>query len=52
MMTEGEEFAKTLLKLFEEIARREKNKSVETGDYGAAFALAIVEGLAKEQTRN
>jgi hypothetical protein len=49
VMTEGSEFERTLLKLFEEIARREKDKSVEAGDYVSAFALAIVEGFTKEQ---
>jgi len=37
-----------LFKLLEEIANREKSKSVKSNDYGTAFMLAILEGLFKE----
>jgi len=48
IITEGKEVAKTLYTLFEEIAKREKKKAIETDDYGTAFVAAILEGLFKE----
>jgi len=47
-MTEGNEFMKNLLKLFEEIAKREKNKAIEASNYGEALLLAVFEGLSRE----
>jgi len=47
-MTQNNEIAKSLYKLLEEIARREKMKAVEASDYGSAFMLAILEGVFKE----
>lgn len=47
-MANSNEFVKNLLWLFEEIAKREKNKAIEASNYGEALLLAIFEGLSRE----
>lgn len=51
-MTNGNEFMKNLFKLFEEIAKREKNRAIESSSYDEAFLLAVVEGLSREASLN
>jgi hypothetical protein len=47
-VSEHRQITENLLKLFQEIASREKKKAVEANDYGTAFVLAILEGILKE----
>lgn len=47
-MSEGKELERNLYVFFKEIAKREKEKSIEVSDYGKAFVLAILEGIFKE----
>ena len=47
-MSEGKELERNLYLFFEEIAKKEKEKSIEVSDYGKAFALTILEGIFKE----
>ena len=51
-MADGNEFMKNLFKLFEEIAKREKNKAIEASDYDEALLLAVVEGISREASLN
>jgi hypothetical protein len=41
----NDELTKAVYKLIEEIAAREKNKSVSVGDYGTALVATIIEGI-------
>jgi len=46
--SEDNEILKNLFKLLEEIANREKRKSIRSNDYGSAFMLAVLEGIFKQ----
>ena len=49
-MTENKEILKTLYRLFQEIAEREKKKAIMADDYDTAFISAILEGIFREAT--
>jgi len=50
-MTDSDELAKALCRLFAEIAEKEKRKAIESDDYGTAFVAAVFEGLFNEARR-
>jgi hypothetical protein len=47
-MSDGDELAKALCRLFGEISKKEKRKAMKSDDYGTAFAAAVFKGLFNE----
>jgi len=45
---ENRELNKAICSLFKEIAEREKNKAITSGDYATAFVAAIIAGILRE----
>lgn len=44
---ENKELNKAICRLFREIAEKEKQKAINSGDYGTAFFATIFEGILK-----
>jgi len=51
-MTDGDEIAKALCRLFTEIAERERKKAIQKDDYGTALIASFAEGFFKEAERS
>jgi len=47
-MAQGDEISKAFCKLLATVAEREKEKAIQSDDYGRAFIATIFEGLFKE----
>lgn len=51
-MGENKELEKAVIRVFVEIAQREREKAIKSNDYATAFVVAVVEGMLREAERS